>query len=226
MAHELLVQQNQLVHTGFFTRPLFELWGEGKTILRGLYEALSPYGAALPDMHLQPVQTTPGDPAISVSIGARGTFTFRLDRTESTFFNFSEELLGDISRIIESSAQWIRVAVPSFEFKSHQAVYSSHSIVEKSTVEAVLASLGAKTLKSGGTDRGTGVIFHWSVPEENWTSQLVLDRSVIVSGGLYLMFSLLIAGDISDYVAFHKKVRSYLGALLTELGLAFAGPSS
>ena len=221
MRHELVVQQNQLVHTGLFARPLFELWGEGKTILRGLFDALSPYGATLPDMHLQSIQATPADPALTVNIGTKGIVTFRLDRTESTFFNLTEGFLADIPKVIESSARWIRAAVPSFQFKSHQVVYSSHSRVEKSTVEALLGSLGTRSIKSGGIDKGAGVIFHWSVPEKNWTTQLALDRSVVLAGGLYVMFSLLVVGDTEDYGALAKDGRSYLTGLLEELGLIF-----
>jgi len=221
MHHELLVQQSQLAHTGVFSRPLFELWGEGKTILRGLFEALSPFGATLPDLHIQPVLATPADPAITVNIGTSGILTFKLDRTESSFFNFTDESLRNIPKILKSSTMWIRSAVPSFRFSSHQFVYSSHSRIGKSTVEKVLGSAGMKSLKSGGLDKGTGVIFHWSVPERNWTTQLVLDRSVVLEGGLYMMFTLMVVGDDMDYDSLGRDGRTYLDGLLSELGIKF-----
>lgn len=226
MPYELLVQQNQLVHNGLFARPLFELWGDGKTILRGLFEALSPFGATLPDMHIQSVQATPADPVVTVNIGVKGTLTFRLDRIESTFFNFTDEFLREIPKIIESSARWIRAAVPSFKFSSHGLIYSSHSQLSKYTIEEVLKSVGTKTLKSGGVDKGTGAIFHWAVPQKNWTTQLVLDRSVVLAGGLYMMFNLLVTADAVEYDSLAKEGRKYLDDLLAELGLVLSSASS
>jgi hypothetical protein len=225
MAYELVVRQNQLIHTGLFSRPLFELWGDGRTILGGLFEAFSPFGTTLPDVRVEPGLVSPADQVISVSIGLLGLHKFKFDRIESTFFNFSDETLLSIPGIIEASSKWIRAAVSSFEFGSHQFVYSSHCQVGNSTAREILGSIYARSVKSGGLDSGTGVIFHWEVPDRSWTTQLVLDRSVVVADGLYVMFTLIVQGHISDYVALAKDARMYVDAVLGELGLNFGGAS-
>lgn len=225
MAFQLLVQQNQLVHTGYFSHPLFELWGDGKTILRGLFEAFAPFGTGLPDIRVEPGLVSPADQVVTVNIGLMGLHRFRFDRVESTFFNFSDEAFVKIPGIIEASAKWIRLAVSSFQFGSHQFVYSSHCQVVNSTARDILGSICARSLKPGGLDLGTGVIFHWEVPERNWTTQFVLDRSVVVKDGLYMMFTLVVTGDVSDYASCARDGRSYLEDVLGDLGLSFVGAS-
>jgi len=225
MPHQLLVQQNQLIHTGLFSRPLFELWGEGKTILKGLFDAFSPYGASLADIRVQSPVGGPADQVVTVNIGLKGIHSFKIDRVEFTFFNYTEDFFPSIAKILESSARWIRGAVPSFKFASHQFVYSSHSQLKASTAEEVLKAISRIGLKSGGVDGGTGVIFHWTVPQRNWTTQLVLDHSVVVAGGLFMMFSLTVTADVVDYVSLASDGRSYFNALLDELGLEFSQPT-
>ena len=225
MSYELLVQQNQLIHTGHFSRPLFELWGDGKTILRGLFEAFSPFGTTLPDIRVEPGLVSPADQVITVNIGLVGLHRFKFDRVESTFFNFSDEVFPKIADIIEASTKWIRSAVSSFEFASHQFVYSNHCQVVNSSARDLLGSINKRSVKSGGLDLGTGLILHWEVPERNWTTQLVLDRSLVVTDGLYMMFTLLAPGSVSDYATLAKSGRTYLEAVLSELGLTFGGTS-
>jgi hypothetical protein len=225
MAYELLVQQNQLVHTGHFSHPLFELWGDGKTILRGLFEAFSPFGTNLPDIRVEPGLVSPADQVITVNIGLIGLHRFRFDGVESTFFNFSDAVFLQVPTILEASTRWIRTAASSFRFVSHQFVYSSHSHVKDSTAKEVLRSICTKSVSSGGLDKGAGAIFHWDVPDRHWTTQLALDRSVVVKDGLYMMFTLLVADDIADYESLARDSRSYLENVLGEIGLAFGQAS-
>lgn len=221
MPYELLVQQNQLVHTGYFSHPLLELWGDGKTILGGLFEAFSPYGTNLPDIRVEPGLASPSEQVITINIGLMGLHRFRFDRVESTFFNFSDDTLLKIPGIIEASTKWIRGAVSSLKFASHQFVYSSHCQVANFLGKDVLRPICANPVKSAGFDLGAGVVLHWEVPDRSWTTQLVLDRSLTVKDGLYIMFTLLVRGEVLDYATLARDARSYIENVLGELGLTF-----
>jgi hypothetical protein len=84
-----------------------------------------------------------------------------------------------------------------------------------------LKTVGPKSPKAGGIDKGNGAIFHWEVPDRSWSTQLVLDRSLVISGGLYAMFTLLVLKDMVNYSELLTEGRTYLAALFGELGLDF-----
>ncbi len=221
MPYELNVQQEQLTYTGHYSRPLFELWGNGGKIVGGIYGALSPYGVNLPDIHLELAQTSPSDPIVTTKIGAGGVYKFTFDRVELTFFGFSEEVLKKIPAIINASTEWIRAAVPDVKFLWHRSVYFAHGQLKGTTIEEFLRGTGPRNLKSAGIDRGSGAIYNCEVPELGWTTQLVLDRSIFVPGGLYIMLALTATHDVLNYDTLLIEGRSYLSGVLNELGLSF-----
>jgi hypothetical protein len=183
--YDLLVNQVQLVHTAYFARPVLELWGEGKRILQELYEAFSPYGVTLSDIRVESATSNPADQVVAVTIGVNGIHRFRYDRIESTFFNFSDEFLAQIPPILNSSTAWIRATVPSAKFVAHHFVYSSHSNIGGISIDELLKSIGPAGPAAGGVNTGSGVIFHWEVPERQWTTQLVIDKSLALGNGVF-----------------------------------------
>ena len=220
MPTELLVQQNQLVYTANFARPPWHLWGQGGTILDGLFSAFSPFGVTLADIRSESVSQNPIGQVVVVNIGANGFHKFRFDRLESTFFNFTNELFTQLPVVLEASTRWIRKALPSCEFASHQCAYSSHSYLKGMNADELL-TFASTVMKSGGKGRGTGVIFHWELPEQKWTTQLVIDRSIVLSEGVYILFSVLVKEDRINYPNLVQEARAYLDAVLGEIGLRF-----
>ena len=221
MPYELDVQHEQLTYTGRYSRPLFELWGDGGKIVGGIYDALQPYRVRLSDIRVEPGQTTASDPIVTAGIAGGGVCRFAFDRLELTFSSFSEESLKQIPAIISASTGWIRTTVPTIKFHSHLTVYHAHAKLTGAVVGEFLKTLGQRNLKSAGIDRGSGAIYNYEIPDFGWTTQLVIDSSLLVSGGLYLMLSIATNRDRLDYGALLVQGRSYLSGILQELDLHF-----
>lgn len=219
MPYQLEIENNQLTHTGSFARPLLDLWGDGKAVLQGLYKAFSPHGAAFAAIRNESASASPPDQVVSVTLGPRSVHRFRLDRTETTVQDFSEEDLRKFPSLLEASSRWIREAVPSFSFSSHLFSYTAHGRLKSGVAGDMLKALGPAAPKAGGSDLGTGVIFHWRGPSPGWQTQLVLDHSVKLSGGLFVLFTLVIATDDIDYAKLAGEAQEYLYGVLSEIGV-------
>lgn len=221
MAYELTVQQNQLVHTATFSRPVLELWGEGGAIIDGILRALGPFGVRLADIRNESPSQNPADQIVTATIGLRGIFRFRFDKLESTFFNFVDEDLLQIPKILEAGTSWVQKAVPTATISNHQVVYSSHGTLKGKSVKDFLG-FSKVSAKSGGINNGSGVIFHWLLPEREWETQFLIDRSLLIPDGLFLMFSLSSKKEIQNYSTFASEVQSYLGGIIEEVDLKFS----
>ena len=138
MLNEILIEQNQLKHTGVFARPLLDLWGDGKTVLRGLYGAFSPHGATISGIRNESTSLSPSDQVIAVSLGERGVHRLRIDRTETTIVNFTEDNLRAFPAIVDASDRWLREVSPSFAFGSHVFAYAGHGKPREASTEEVL----------------------------------------------------------------------------------------
>jgi len=220
MKPNLTVEREQLVHTAQFSRPVLELWGEGKKIVSGLYNAFSPFGVSLADIRAE--GSNPAEQVITVNISSGGVHRFRFDRLETAFLQFSQETFERIPLILDASLRWIRDYVPEAQVGSHQFVHTSHcQVAGDGSVESILQRIGPSAPKSGGTRKGSGTIFHWDVPEREWQTQLVVDRSLAVSNGLFLMFTLTIGHDKINFVELSGSAREYLFGILNEIGLMY-----
>jgi hypothetical protein len=65
----LIVERNQLNYIGLFSSPAFELWGEGKRILRGLLSICEPYGVKLSNLHHEASSLNPSDQEVTINVG-------------------------------------------------------------------------------------------------------------------------------------------------------------
>jgi hypothetical protein len=195
---------------------LFDLWGDGKTILNGVYRALQPFGATLSNIRIE--GSGPADQHVSVSVGPT-TQVFRFDRVETTFINPTDQVFDKIPSILGDSLGWVRAACPDIPVAAHQASHLTHSKLSEETLEQVLSRIGPTAPKIGGQTQGSGAIFHWKVPEHQWVTQLTIDRSVGIQNGLFVMLSINAPVDKIDYRELLEAGRKYLLQVLAELGL-------
>jgi hypothetical protein len=221
MTHELQVGQEYLSYIGTFARPPFRLWGQGGAILEGLYDALAPFGVRFHDFRLEANSQLPTDIGVTATFANRGTHAFRFDRIESKFFNFDAQFYAAIPRILEATQAWLRKTVPSFQFASHQFLYSCHASIKGGSTALYLADIVKTRVIAAGKERGKGLIFHWELPQKKWETHLILDRSTSISDGLYLVFTLNAFIDDVEYAAMAEEGRIYLVDVLKELGLSF-----
>ena len=86
----------------------------------------------------------------------------------------------------------------------------------------LLGSLRTPGPTSAGTADGHGAIFNWKVPEKRWNTQLLIDKSLAVSNGLFLMFSVNVAADKVNFADLAGHAQEYLVGVLGDLALEFS----
>jgi hypothetical protein len=212
----LNVQHEQLTHSAHFSRPLFDLWGNGKTILNGVYGAFRPLGATVASIRVE--GSAPADQHVSVVLG-NVTHAFRFDRIETTFVNPTEQVFASIPTVLQDALSWVRAACPDVPVAAHQFVHFTHSKLEDESLEEVLSRVGPAAPRSGGQATGSGAVFHWTVPENGWLTQLTVDKSLAIKDGIFVMVSISVATDKIEFGPFAEAGRGYLLRVLEELGL-------
>ncbi len=218
MPATLDLRHEGLGYTGNFARPTFELWGAGGIIVRQIYEALSPYKVSLQNFKLAAALSSAADTVLTVQVGST-VLKLSFEKIDVTFTGFSEEEFQAIPKFLQASTIWLGKAVPDFQFSSHQIQYFSHSFLKEGSVDEFLKATSPKPLKSTGFDLGTGAIFHRSVPEKKWVTQLTLDRSQYIPGSLFIGLSIRIETGPVNYDSLLVEGRSYFAEVLGELGL-------
>lgn len=186
--------------------------------MEGLYGAFSPFGISLGDIRNESSSLNPADQVVAVNVGLTAVHRFRFDRLETAFFNFDDDFLATIPKVLEASTNWLRKPLPSARFGSHQFSYSCHSLVEGKSASRVLR-FAERPSVSAGRSIGSGVIFNWELDHKGWVTKLALDRSVLLPEGVFLMFTLTVKTDKVDYANILNEGRTYLDSVLTELEL-------
>lgn len=217
--NELRVQRNEILHIAHFEKPILGLWGEGKTLIEGLYGAFSPFGTSLGDIRNESSSLNPADQVVAVNVGLVGVHRFRFDRLETAFFNFGDDFLTAIPKILDASTNWLRKPVPSARFSSHQFTYSCHSLVAEGESARRVLRFAERPSTSAGRSIGSGVILNWELEDKGWVTRLLLDKSVLFPKGLFLMFSLTVKTDKVDYASILSEGRTYFDSVLSELEL-------
>jgi hypothetical protein len=217
-------RQESLGYTGTFERPALELWGAGGNVIGRLHEALAPYKVGLQNFHLSPTLPTAADPMLTVNVGTT-VLKFSFEKIDVAFTNFTEEELQGIPTFLDLTTNWLTKAVPSFAFSSHQVQYYSHSFLKESPVEDYLRLRSQKGSSLPGFDLGTGVIQHRSIPERKWVTQLIVDRSQLIPGALFISLFIRIESGKLEYGALLAEGRKFFETAVGELGLVVP-PSS
>jgi hypothetical protein len=219
MTKELDIRFTNLSYTARYARPTFNLWGKGGKIVEALYDALSPYGAALPTIQAASSLPNASTPLLTIGIGNAGNLKFAYDRLEFTFLNFTGDFFRSLPGLFSGSTKWLRTEVPKFQFASHEFNYFNHSYIKEMTTEEFLASINPRILKSAGLSLGHGTIFHHAKPDRKWATQLILDKSSHLPNALFVGLNITVTQDDLNYENFLIEGRDYLASVLQELNL-------
>jgi hypothetical protein len=215
---KLIVHQEQLTHTAYFSKPVLHLWADGKRIVQGLYGAFNQFGMTLSDMRVEGIN--PGEQMISVTLGLGGIHRFKFDHVETTLFQISEDDYRRLPFILDASLAWIRESDSQFRVSSHHFTHTVHAALEEESIETFLNRIGPAAPKSGGgVSKGSGVIFRWESTEKHWQTRLVLDESISVPKGLFVMFSLISNVDGLNFAQTAQEARDCYYSILKELGI-------
>jgi hypothetical protein len=220
MPFELDIRHENLSYVGRFAYPLFELWGSGGVILKGLYGALASYGVTLQNVQVHGNVQSASEPVVTVQVPKFGALKFSFERIEFSFEDFTVEFFESIPALLNAAVLWIVKAVPGFKFVSHQFTYFTHAFVKDSTPEQVLRGVNIRELKSAGISLGNGAIFNFSVPQKNWETQLIMDRSKHLNGALFVSLAVTVRSGEVEYAKLLEEGRAYFRGILSELELS------
>jgi hypothetical protein len=218
--NRLLVQQSVTDYVGAFARPPFSLWGDGKALLEGLFDAFSEFQVSLKDFRVEGTPEDPSTQTVKIYIGSRGQYRFRFDRVEATIANGSIDEIRALPTLLAKGGLWLSAAVPTFGFQSHLFSFGAHCTLSEETSETFLSRLPTPRLSTFGTARGTGVIFHADSDERSRRLQMTVDHSLIVEHGLFIQFVLLVASGDIDYHLVFTEAEATLRSSLASLNLS------
>lgn len=219
MPFELDLQHESLNYTGHYARPTLELWGSGGIIIKGLLGALGSHGVTLQQIQVSGALPNASETVVTAHVPGVGAVKFGFDKIEFNFARFSPAFFEAIPNTANALVAWIVKAVPDFEFASHRFLYFSHSFVKSTTPQEVLKALNVRELKSAGISVGNGAIFNHTLPAKNWETQLLIDKSQHLPGGLFVSLDLTIHTGEIDYGQVMMEGRRYLADALAELNL-------
>lgn len=220
---KLLPQQAQVNYVGLFSKPAFALYAAGEKLWGGLFDVFAPNQITLSDMRNASTSLSPSDQVITVDFGQTGNFRFKFDRIEATAYGDRE--FKSIPELLKHTEQWLRSAVPGFSFQTHLFMFASHNKLSQGTSQEFLLGFSQIDIPAIGTSEGSGIIFHWSIPEQNWRVQLMIDHSLNVSGGLFIQLFVRSEVDEIDYANAVKTGEELLVNALSRVGLEVPGGS-
>lgn len=218
---ELIVQQNQLLYTGTYSRPAFQLWDAGGTIIGGLYDAFNSLDVSLGDIKAEETGQSPLDQGVTVAFGLDGIYKFRFDKVELSFVNFTDQTLDKLPAILSAADKWLRGAVPDLKLRMHQFQYGGHSGLSEGSADEILQRVVKADFDVQDGPLHAGVILRWNQVEKGWGVQLTLDHSQVIAGGLFVWFAITIMADGIDYNGTATEGRAVLEKSLAQFGLAF-----
>jgi hypothetical protein len=225
MPFALDLRHEALNYTGSYAQPALELWGHGGAIIKGLLGALGQHGVTFSQIQASGTSVNASDTVVVAIVPSVGTVTFGFDRLEFKFANFTEDFFSAIPQTMERLVEWLRGSVSDFKFSAHKFSYSSHSFVRDATPQHVLKKLNVQELINAGINVGSGAIFNYTVPSKKWETQLLIDKSKYLAGGLFISLDLVLHSGEIDYSQLISDGRDYLATVLGELGIVVPGIS-
>jgi hypothetical protein len=219
MPFKLDLRHETLNYTGQYARPTLELWGSGGLMVKGLLDALGPHGVTLQQIVLSGNMPNAAETVVTAHVPNVGVVKFAFDKLEFNFSNFSTAFVEAMPQTMVGLVSWIAKAVPDFKFASHRFSYYSHSFVVESTPQEALKALSVRELKSAGISVGSGAIFHYTIPSKKWETQLLIDKSLYLTGGLFISLDVRLNTGEINYFEMLIDARKYLADILAELGL-------
>lgn len=219
MPFTLDLQYEALNYVGRYGRPTLELWGNGGLIIKGLLDALGPHGVTLQQIQVAGNLANAAETVVTAQLPGIGTVKFGFDKMEVNLANFPQAFIEELPATMNNLVAWVAKAVLDFRFASHSFSYFSHSFVKDSTPQEVLKMLNVRELKSTGISLGNGAIYNYAVPSKKWETQLLIDKSRHLPGGLFVNLEVTINEGEIDYGRLILDGRKYLADALAELEL-------
>jgi hypothetical protein len=218
-------QRNQIGYTGFYRRPMVEWLGKFVEPTKALLEASLPYGFGLDSLQINTGTQFANQQCVQMYFGLQGNYSCKLDRSEAVFWNLNSDGILRAAEILGGTDAVLRKLSPEWELKSHQFIYSTHNILDEKSVAELLGQFKIPAPKSGGNHTRTAPIFYWEVPDKGWQTQLTVDASQVIPGGVFLSLTLLTEKDRVEFQQILEEGRAYVKSILKELNISFPNES-
>jgi hypothetical protein len=215
----LTVNRNQLDYLGTFEKPAFNLMGEVRCVLEGLFKCFSAYQPTLADFRIEDSVSQPANSGVNVFLRSLGNYKLRFDRVEWTVLNFEDRELMQFPELLGNGERWLRSATQGISFSSHIFSYVAHCKLSSGTAKEFLLSRQSERLINSGELLGNGIIYNWFDGEIKGKCQLVIDHSLIVKDGLWIQLSTTIEEDEIDHSSVIKVGETAINEALTKIGL-------
>jgi hypothetical protein len=204
-------------YVGSYSKPAFALYGATENLWSSIFSIFTPFQIPLEAMRNASTSLNPADQIITVEFGQGGEFRFKFDQIEVATRSLQD--FKSMPELLNHAAEWLRSAVPGFSFQTHMFIFASQNLLSGTTAKEFLLGLTNVDISGIGTSKGSGIIFHWDIPEHHWDAQLMVDHSASVSDGLFIQ--LIIRSDINeiDFITAMSDGEELLSNALTSIGL-------
>lgn len=193
------VQQTQLDYVAVLERPAFPLWTNVPGMMSGLYQAFEGLHPGLGGLTVEGDAQDPLGRAVSVDLGAQGTFRVAYDRVEVILSQYTADDLAAFPATLSKSDWWLRSHWAGAVVLGHYLTFSVHGALRDSTSADFLRAVCPLELPGIGNSLGTGLIFHAALPGTAWELHLTLDHSNVVEEGLFVQYVVTIGEDRIDH---------------------------
>jgi len=221
MAKRFDVSQGQVQIRSEFAEPQFGLFDKAGLFYQGLLDGLGEYGLKLSDMKLEWAtnEQSLADYHLRCFLLNFGvTLRFRADRVDM-FFNAGRVSEPEITGIVVAAIRALIEVLPDVSFRGHETEVAIHGIVADTTAADLVATFVRARPEQLGPSVGSGCVFYFGPEGERLSSNLTLDLSVPVAGGLYVRSYVTWDADKILAVDVPIAAASYLARCLGALGL-------
>ena len=216
---KLRAVQSDLAYQGDFSSPAFELVGSFATLLGRLHARLATFGLRPGDLKLEPGQGL-ADSALACSLpGLNAVVRVRVERVEANFLELRRVTQDQVAGIILQAVGAVQDLLPQVSFKSHSIGLSAHGLFEDIVYEDFIQRYAPKSPEDLGPALGRGVVCYYGPEEERDSSLVVLDKSLLVPGGLYLRTHFSLNGAKVPLADVQSKASAYVNLILEKVGL-------
>ncbi len=211
--------QGDLAYQGEFSSPAFDLVGSFLSLLTRLYARMAKFGVRPADLKLESGQSLAESALLCALHGLNAQARIRVERVEANFLELRRVTQDQVLAIILEAIGAVQELSPQLAFKTHGIVLSLHGVLEGITFEDFIQRYTVKAPDGLGPPVGSGVVYYYGPETERDNSSVVLDKSLVVSGGLYLRMNLTINGTKVSVTEVHDKVSAYFNLLVKKLDL-------
>lgn len=220
---KLISRQNELDYAGFFTSPAFALWKGGIDVIEGVYKTFTSYNVSLADISLDNLSSDSASQGLKVDLNELGDYRFGFEQVEWTASDIDDSNLIRIPEVLKGGEDWLRTIVPDLSFNLHVLSRYSHNTLSEGTSREFLRKFSYLDIPGVGSNLGSGVIFHWELPEPGWRMNITLDHSNLVTDGLFIEQEITAAVDDIDYTKVLITSQKILTSALAKIDLEFDG---